>query len=136
LKAHLKSGFVNIKNLDPLFDEAEKIISRVFVDWLEPFYTMTITSGNDSSHSQHSLHYKNEAIDIRIRDFIFDGIPTLYPFSNSWWDLTEAMCKHLALKLSPVFVMVLEKNHIHLQIGGDNIKNFYEDQNLYISKRK
>ena len=60
---------------------------------------MTITSGNDGTHKEGSLHYKNRAIDIRTKDMAF---------------ALEVSTK-LGLKLGRNFDVIEEVNHIHIE---------------------
>lgn len=65
-------------------------------------HNLVITSGTDSTHGPHSLHYSNNAIDIRTRD--------LPP------ELQSAIFVELKSALDNLgFDIVLEKDHIHLE---------------------
>lgn len=70
-----------------------------------------VTSAKDSTHSINSLHYRGEAVDIRINDW--KGV-----------DVTQA-AKTIAWLLGAKWVVVLElsKQHIHIQLGTSNIVN-------------
>ena len=64
-------------------------------------YQMTITSGNDGVHKNNSLHYKNEAIDIRTRDM----------------DVNDKILTQLWIKkwLGFDYDVILESDHIHIE---------------------
>jgi hypothetical protein len=96
----------------------------------------TITSGSekDAPHSKGSMHYKYLAMDIRIRDLEVSG--EYRPFSPRWWGAMCSWVTTLAVTF-PHYVFVLEKTHLHVQIGYDNIvgePRFQAVPNLYINK--
>lgn len=65
-------------------------------------HDITITSVVDGLHSSNSLHYVGQAADIRIRDFA------------GHLDL-EIVTNVLASAVGPLFDVVLEKDHIHIE---------------------
>jgi hypothetical protein len=94
-------------------------------------YNATITSANDGLHSENSLHYKNKAIDIRIKDVNIDS------------EYDEKYMEGVVLSLGAncsKFVFILHlydgKNHLHIQHGRDNIISFDsavgENNNVFI----
>ena len=97
----------------------------------EDGYRYTITSANDKNHSQNSLHYKNKAIDVRIKDI---GLKPEYRKI-----LLEAIVVYLGSVYTEfVFILHLRdgKNHLHIQYGRDNIKSFDsavgENKNVFL----
>lgn len=62
---------------------------------------LTITSGNDGKHMETSLHYKDLAWDIRIKDLVKDRVPRLV--------------EELKTRLGPGFQVILEKDHVHCE---------------------
>ncbi len=62
---------------------------------------LVITSVNDSKHSEHSLHYSGNAIDIRTRYFDYQEKLDVY--------------KEISKRLVSDFDVVLEKDHIHIE---------------------
>ena len=117
IKAKLKQG-VNLKDLNPMFFRDQYIIQECFQDFFGVFYSFTITSANDSIHSEKSTHYDGDAIDLRIRDCEFVG-KELY--SDEWFDDMKTFCRYLSMKLGRHYYLLLEKTHIHLQISNRNL---------------
>ena len=64
-------------------------------------YETVITSGNDASHSKTSLHYANQAVDLRTRH-LRDS------------DKTK-ISEDIKSRLGQDFDVVLETDHIHLE---------------------
>lgn len=62
---------------------------------------LVITSGNDATHYNTSLHYAGEAADLRIRDLSVEVLG----------EVTGVIKKRLGRN----FDVVLEKDHIHLE---------------------
>jgi len=62
---------------------------------------MVITSANDSKHKENSLHYKDLAIDIRIRHLEQDEI--------------QLVLNYLRKKLGEDYDVILESDHIHIE---------------------
>jgi hypothetical protein len=120
-----------LKGMNVLFRPVENVIVRVFRDHAGEAYLPMITSANDGKHSSGSVHKEGKAIDIRIRDLF----PDEEIYGDVFWQKVEYLCYDLANCLGPQFVVVLEKHHIHLQIGSKNIRNFKLGKNLYIQKR-
>jgi hypothetical protein len=100
-------------------------------DHLEIHYRYTITSANDSGHSINSLHYKNKAIDVRIKD-----IDTKLYHNKKI--LESCVCGLGYLFGDFVFILHLYdgRNHLHIQHGRDNIISFDssigENNNVFI----
>lgn len=63
----LKPG-VGLADLAPQMVLAATIVNALMVKQ-DPLCSCTITSGNDSTHGEHSLHYKGRALDFRTHDF-------------------------------------------------------------------
>jgi len=107
--------------------ECFNLFQNVLADFERQVQTMfeeygfgyTITSANDSDHSKNSTHYKNKAIDVRIKDIglklqfqqMFLGAIVAY-LGDAYKDF--------------VFILHLYdgKNHLHIQHGRDNIISF------------
>ena len=99
----LKHG-ASLKDLTPQMALAAIIVRDVYFD-LDKGASCTITSVNDSKHSEHSLHYKGRALDIRTHDFEGDKHQLLH-------ELKEA--------LGPEFDVVFEgegtpNEHMHVE---------------------
>ena len=103
----LKHG-VRIADLTPQMALAAIVVREVYRD-LDPGCSCTITSANDSKHSDKSLHYSGRALDFRTHDFTGDKQQLLY-------SLKEA--------LGPEFDVLLEADgtpnqHIHIEWDTD-----------------
>lgn len=64
----LKPG-VRLANLSPQMALAAQVVASVYASFNA---NCTITSANDSTHMNGSLHYKGNALDFRVRDFSGD----------------------------------------------------------------
>lgn len=67
----------------------------------------TITSAHDGKHSQNSMHYQGKAVDLRIRDWEGQIVP--YARTIAWI-------------LGEPWVVIIEVDHLHIQLGTQNIK--------------
>lgn len=67
----------------------------------------TITSAHDGKHSQNSMHYQGKAVDLRIRDW--EG--QIVPYART-----------IAFMLGEPWVVIIEVDHLHIQLGTQNIK--------------
>ena len=67
-----------------------------------------VTSANDGRHSDKSLHYKNQAFDIRIFNIIGD----VHREAKEWAERMQAA-------LGPDYDVVYEKDHIHVEYDPD-----------------
>lgn len=128
-----KDESVNIKDVD-----LKLHVGSIGPSWVVAFgeTELVITSGKDSEHSKKSLHYTGKAIDIRIWTF---RELTQSVASYKWWCELEYACLIFANNLGPEYSVVLEKDHIHLQLGKQNIreaeKGLGKHKNLWIAKR-
>ena len=64
-----------------------------------------ITSANDSQHMTNSLHYKNKAFDVRIRNIVGDQHST----ARSW-------AAKVSLALGEDYDVILEQDHLHVEL--------------------
>ena len=64
---------------------------------------MWITSGNDGKHMDGSLHYKNQAFDIRIYNIVGGHV------------VARAWCEKARLILGADYDIILEVDHIHAE---------------------
>lgn len=94
----LKTG-VTISELTPQMALAHAEIKGVFQDY---GFACTITSGDDSKHSPHSLHYVGRALDYRTRHI--KSVATRKVVRNA-----------IAETLGENFDVVLEPTHIHVE---------------------
>ena len=99
----LKHG-VRLAGLTPQMALAAIVVREVYRS-LDPQCSCTLTSANDSKHSDASLHYKGCALDFRTHDFTGDKQELLH-------ELREA--------LGPEFDVLLEgegtpQEHIHAE---------------------
>lgn len=93
----IKPG-VQLKNISPQIVLAATICNSVYQ---ENGYECVITSMSDGTHSNRSLHYFGDAVDLRIRN-----VP-----KNQWENLTNLLKEALGSE----FDVVLESNHIHVE---------------------
>ncbi len=103
LDAHIRAAFPNIIHAYSLVGQ-------------EP----VITSGNDGTHMQGSLHYRNLAIDLRL--------PSKY---NGLSAADMIVHNKLADLLAPDYDVILEETHIHVEYDPKR-----KEKNLptYVSK--
>jgi hypothetical protein len=97
MKIQVKNGVV-LKEVNDVLLKILDGIDRVF---LVHGTIPTITSLNDGTHMKGSLHYKNAAVDLRVID-----IPQV-----EWAGIRS----NLAKILGPMFQVILEKDHIHIE---------------------
>ena len=64
-----------------------------------------ITSGRDGIHKTDSFHYKGKAFDLRT------------------WHVLEALNEALREELGPHYDVLLEKDHIHIELSPLGLKN-------------
>ena len=74
-----------------------------------------ITSANDSRHLDHSLHYKNQAFDIRIYNIIGD----IHHEAKLW-------AKRLQQALGSDYDVVYEPDHIHVEYDPKVVQHVEE----------
>lgn len=86
----------------PEIDYARRILARV---WASRGYTLTVTSGLDSTHSAQSLHYEGLAEDYRTRDVAPSDLPT--------------MIAEVRAILGSDYDVVLERDHLHVEYDPD-----------------
>jgi len=82
----------------PEMIQARNVIADV---WRSFGYTLTVTSGTDSTHSATSLHYSGLAEDYRI-----SGIPTTQ---------LQTMIVLVRTRLGSNFDVILEADHLHVE---------------------
>ena len=114
-----KDNVVITGNCLNLFDNVIKDFEKQVSELLQiDNYEATITSGNDGTHTNNSLHYKNRAIDLRIKDIGIDGC-----FRKQLFEAVVFVIGYLY----PEFVFIAHiydgANHLHIQHGKENIKN-------------
>jgi hypothetical protein len=66
--------------------------------------TLWITSGIDGHHGLNSLHYRNQALDLRIRNIVGDRTHE-----------AQAWAARMRLKLGDDYDVVVETHHIHVE---------------------
>ena len=90
-----KDSTVNIEALDPILKAALTEMEYIYAK----FHTeLVITSGKDGTHGNNSLHYEGKAVDLRT------------------WNVLDALVKQLKAHLGPDYDVVLEKDHIHVEL--------------------
>ena len=102
-----KSSKVKIDNLDSkLAVQLDKVVSSFRAHGISR--DVVITSGNDSAHSQNSLHFADKAIDVR---------------SNFLTDTSQlSLANSIQVKLGKDFTVISEhfnnksNNHIHIEV--------------------
>lgn len=96
-KLNIKEGVV-FKSIPSPILSALKVVLDI---WTYHNKTPTVTSANDGQHMVTSLHYKNLALDLRIKDL---PEPLIVPMFNK-----------LKETLGSQYDVVLEEDHIHLE---------------------
>lgn len=97
-----------------------KILQAV-QDTAPPGYEPTVTSANDSRHSKNSLHHKDRAFDVRVKDY--PGF-NLYRFEATR-HVIDGWIEKMRTYLDPgqydiVFGGARHKNHIHIEFDPQN----------------
>ncbi len=97
---------VTLKNLNKNLKE-----KLMFIEWIcktieGEKYEITITSANDGKHMTNSLHYKNNAVDLRTRDMKNAKV--------CGWEIKQYLGKD--------FDVILEKDHLHIEYQPKNRK--------------
>ncbi len=77
---------------------ARSIIANV---WQSFGYTLTVTSGTDSTHSASSLHYSGYAEDYRTRDISASAL--------------SSMVAQVRAQLGNGYDVILESDHLHVE---------------------
>jgi hypothetical protein len=98
----IKPG-ASIKGIRPEIIFAAMVAQEVYRD---TYSSLVITSGLDSLHGEHSLHYSGEAIDLRINNL---------PPGRAVEVMTE-----IKKRLGAEFDVVLEVDHIHIEFDPKN----------------
>jgi hypothetical protein len=99
----LKGG-VSVQNLDSRLAGVLPLIQRQYK--MHTSIDMVITSGNDSEHSHNSKHYKNQAIDLRIR-----GLS-----GRQASELAKAITRKLGMGYRVLYGDSGHKDHIHVSV--------------------
>ena len=95
----LKSDNVSLQSLAPQLVLALVICNEVYNEYDAE---LVITSVNDSTHSNTSLHYNGCAVDLRTRNLKDQAEK-------------ERVAQQLVGKLNRDFDVILESDHIHLE---------------------
>ena len=85
--------------------------------------TVWITSANDSKHMEGSLHYTNQAFDIRIKNII-GGME--FPLAARAW------AERMQVALGDDYDVLLESDHIHVEYDPQEPKAWAEGFNIRI----
>lgn len=97
----VKDNTVNIEGLDPVLKAALVEMEYIYAK----FHTeLVVTSGKDGTHGKNSLHYEGKAVDLRT------------------WNVLDALVKQLKAHLGPNYDVVLEKDHIHIELDPKHDK--------------
>lgn len=108
----LKDNSVNVKRLKPQMDSAMIVVVGVYWEVLGNDYIPVVTSGNDYAwHKSNSKHYKNSALDFRIRD------PKISKENR------RLIADKVRKKLGERYLVLFEspgttKEHLHVQYNG------------------
>ena len=94
----LKDNTVNVEGLVPELRNKLPVLDQVYEDFQTE---LVITSGKDGVHGQNSLHYQGKAVDLRI------------------WNVLHSLVARLQSELGPDFEVILEKDHIHIELDPD-----------------
>ena len=95
----LKCLGVNIENLTHHIRDKFDFLDDVFMDVAGR--ECVITSGNDEQHMVGSLHYKDRAIDVRIKDISRQKAAIAY--------------EQIVKEFGPDFDVLFEPTHIHIE---------------------
>lgn len=99
----LKKG-VKLTDLSPQMVLAAIVVNSVYEQY---HASCTVTSANDSKHSDTSWHYKGRALDFRVRDFSGDK---------------QLLRREIETALGPEFDVLLEglgTANVHLHVEHD-----------------
>ena len=75
--------------------------------------TVWVTSANDGRHKKGSLHYKNRAYDIRIKNIV--GILEFPLVARTW-------AERMQVALGDDYDVVLEEDHIHVEYDPEELE--------------
>ena len=104
--AHFDSEIVRI------LDAARKTAPKMERD------AVWVTSANDSRHMDQSLHYKNQAFDIRIYNIVGD----IHYEAQRW-------AERLQQELGSDYDVIYELDHIHVEFQPKVVKHAEEPEN-------
>ena len=114
-----KDNVVITGNCLNLFDNVIKDFEHQVSDLLQvDNYEATITSGNDGTHTANSLHYKNKAIDLRIKDIGLDD-----DFRKQLFEAVVFVLGYLYPEYAFIAHIYDGAKHLHIQHGKGNILN-------------
>lgn len=95
----LKDSSVNVADLVPELRDKLPALDQVYAEFGTE---MVITSGKDGKHSEGSLHYEGKAVDLRI------------------WNVLQVLVEKLHEELGPDYEVILEKDHIHIELDPNH----------------
>lgn len=96
--AKIKEG-ADVTNLHPRIQDAITKADKIYKEF---GIECVITSGRDSKHGTQSLHYKGQAVDLRLRDFINILVQKLRSACGPDYDIiAEFNPPHIHLEYDP-----------------------------------
>lgn len=90
---------------EPQWEEVARLIQAVAKA------VPVVTSAMDGQHSAHTLHTRGDAVDVRVNDWKCD---------------VETLARAIAWALGGDWVVVMEPDHLHIQLGTENIVGLIE----------
>lgn len=97
-------------------DPAVMLILQVVQHTAPKGYEPTVTSANDSKHEPNSLHYKNRAFDIRVKDYPGFSLWRFEKTKGVIFEWIRRMRKFLPESdYDIIFGDAMHKNHIHIE---------------------
>ena len=116
-------------------EECEKHFNDEFFQIVQYYFDMffkdeliTITSANDGNHSEYSLHGKDMAIDLRIKDLVDKYMGFKNP-SESWKTIVKQCFTAIANYFDEYYFIVHVDDgalHVHCQYTNENIIEKYK----------
>lgn len=115
-----KGPTVNL-DVNPVFEKAVPVLKTA---WIMLGLECVVTSGKDGEHSKKTAHKDGNALDLRTWDIQKHMMPLA--FARNLSNALLQVC-------GPVFYVVLERDHIHLEYseGIPNIKGWQKGKYFY-----
>ena len=113
------------------FDDEFFQIVQYYFDMFFKDASITVTSANDGSHSEYSLHRRDMAIDLRIKDLVDKYMGFKNP-SESWKTIVKQCFTAIANYFDEYYFIVHVDDgalHVHCQYGTNNIIGKYKTTN-------
>ena len=102
----LKDGVV-WQDMHPKIEDALQLIEQAYKEFNTE---LVVTSARDGKHMTGSLHYEGKAIDTRT------------------WSVLNNLVRRIKALLGPDYDVVLEADHIHLEISPLGLKKLEQEK--------